>query len=144
MGIDAGIHRQHDMSFDALLEKVKQAETALEAQERQTAADWRQLKTSWRAGWTPGRIVIAGLVSGFIVGKVEPIKRAASSGGALQLMTALAGLFAGGSARAAAGEAAHAADTAQQTAAAVAPEATLAATAPPHMTPESLRQAGLI
>ncbi|HVR82001.1 MAG TPA: hypothetical protein VHF02_07955 [Luteimonas sp.] len=134
------------MSFGALIEKVKQAETALEAQELQTAADWRQLKASWRASWTPGRIVIAGLLSGFVVAKVEPVKRATSGGGALQLMTALAGLFAGGSAQAAAGEAAHAADSAQQTATAVVPEATLAAAvAPPQpMTPESLRQAGLI
>jgi hypothetical protein len=142
------IGRQHEMSFNALLDKVKQAETALEAQERQTAADWRQLKASWRAGWTPGRIVIAGVVSGFVVGKIEPVKRAASGGGVLQLMSTLAGLFAGGSAQAAAGEASEAADTAQQTAAAVAPEATLAAAAArsqqPAMTPESLREAGLI
>jgi hypothetical protein len=145
---DDGNHRgQHRMSFDALLDKVKQAETALEAQERQTAADWRQFKASWKSGWTPARIVIAGLVSGYVVGKVEPLKRAASGGGALQLVSALAGLFAGGSAQAAAGEASHAADTAQQTAAAVAPEATLAAAArsqQPTMTPESLREAGMI
>ena len=133
------------MSFNALLDKVKQAETALEAQERQAAADWRQLKASWRAGWTPGRIVIAGLASGFVVGKIEPVKRAASGGGVLQLVSTLAGLFAGGSAQAAAGEASHAADTAQQTAAAVAPEAAIAAAAHPQpMTPESLREAGVI
>ena len=78
------------MSFDALIQKVKQAETALEAQERQTAADWRQLKASWRELWTPGRIVIAGLVSGFMVGRAEPFKRAAG-GGALQLLSALSG-----------------------------------------------------
>jgi hypothetical protein len=131
------IGRQHEMSFNALLDKVKQAETALEAQERQTAADWRQLKASWRAGWTPGRIVIAGVVSGFVVGKIEPVKRAASGGGVLQLMSTLAGLFAGGSAQAAAGEASEAADTAQQTAAA-------ARSQQPAMTPESLREAGLI
>jgi hypothetical protein len=132
------------MSFNALLQKVKQAESVLEAQERQVGADWRQLKASWRAGWTPARIVIAGLVSGYVVGKVEPLKRAASGGGALQLVSALAGLFAGGSAQAAAGEAAHAADTAQRTAAAVAPDVALAAAQPPPVTPESLREAGLI
>ena len=77
------------------------------------------------------------------VGKVEPLKRAASGSGALQLVSALAGLFAGGSAQAAAGEAAHAADTAQQTAAVVAPDAALAATQPPA-TPDSLREAGVI
>ena len=135
---------RHDMSFDALLDKVKQAESALEAQERQTAADWRQLKASWKSGWTPARIVIAGLVSGYVVGKVEPLKRAASGSGALQLVSALAGLFAGGSAQAAAGEASQAADTAQQTAAAVAPDAAIAAAQSPRATPESLREAGVI
>ena len=90
--------------------------------------------------------MLAGLVSGFIVGKIEPVKRAASGGGVLQLVSTLAGLFAGGSAQAAAGEAAHAADTAQQTAAAVAPEtAVVAADMPPQTaTPESLRKAGVI
>lgn len=133
------------MSFDALIEKVRQAESALEAQERQTGADWRQFKASWRAGWTPARIVIGGLVSGYLVGKAEPLRRAARGGGALQMISALSGLFAGSSAQAAAGEAAHAADTAQQAATAVAPDVALAATAEsPPMTPDALRQAGLI
>ena len=117
------------MSFEALIEKVHQAETALEAKERQAAADWRQVKASWRASWTPGRIVIAGLVSGFAVGKLEPMKKAASGGGALQLLSALAGLFAGGSAQVAADQAEQAADTAQETAAAVAPDSAAAVAA---------------
>ena len=65
---------------------------------------------------TPGRIVIAGLVAGFVVGKVEPAKKAASGGGVLQLMTALAGMFAGGSAQVAAGKAEDAAQSAEQVA----------------------------
>jgi hypothetical protein len=132
------------VSFEALIDKVHQAEAALEAKERETAADWRQLKSSWLASWTPGRIVVAGLVSGFIVGKVEPVKKVTTGGGFLQLVSTAAGVFAGGSAQAAAGEAAHAADTAQQTAAAVSPEAALAAAQPMPVTPESLREAGLI
>ena len=111
------------MSFKQLITKVEQAEQALEAQERRAAADWRQVKASWRAGWTPWRIVLAGLASGFVVGKVEPVRKVARSGGVLQLASALAGLFAGGSAQAAAGEAEQAADSAQQTAAAVDPGA---------------------
>ena len=31
------------MSFESLIDKVKQAESALEAKERETGADWRQL-----------------------------------------------------------------------------------------------------
>lgn len=138
------------MSFNALIQKVKQAETALEAQERQAAADWRQLKSSWRALWTPGRIVLGGLVSGFMVGRAEPFKRAAG-GGTLQLISALSGLFAGGSAQAAAHEAGDAADSAQQASAiaevaspAVAP-ATVAQAAPPspEETQQRYREAGL-
>lgn len=138
------------MSFESLIEKVRQAETALEASERQTGADWRQFKASWRDAWTPGRIVSIGLVSGFLIGKAEPAKRMVRGSGALQMVSALAGLFAGGSAQAAAGHAEEAADTAQQTAAAVAPDATLPPTPPappqpPRMrTPEDLRAAGML
>jgi hypothetical protein len=117
------------VSFEALVDKVRQAEVALEARERQAAADWRQVKATWRAAWTPWRIVVAGLASGFAVGAIEPAKKLARGGGVLQLASALAGLFAGGSAQAAAGEAEHAAKTAEQTAAAVAPDAALAAAA---------------
>ncbi len=111
------------MSFEELITKVDQAEKALEASERRVAADWRQLKGSWREAWTPGRIVLAGLVTGFLTGRARPLGRA-GGGGVLQMITALSGLFAGSSAQAAAGEAEHAAHTAQQTAAAVSSEAT--------------------
>ena len=59
------------MNFESLQRKVRQAEVALEAKERQAAADWRQVKSTWLAVWTPGRIVIAGLVVG--------LRRSASS-----------------------------------------------------------------
>ena len=110
------------MSFKQLITKVEQAEQALEARERAAAADWRQLKATWRAGWTPTRIVLAGVASGFAIGRAKPLRHV-TGGGALQLLTALAGLFAGGSAQAAAGEAEQAADSAQQTVAAVNPDA---------------------
>ena len=111
------------MSFDALIQKVKQAEVALEAQERAAAADWRQLRVSWGELWTPGRILIAGLASGFLAGKARAF-RIAGGGGALQLLTALSGLFAAEGAQAAANEAEVAADDAadEAPAAAHAPE----------------------
>lgn len=121
-------HLLHDQTtaplrgFEALRDKVHQAEAALEAKERQAAADWRQLKASWIAGWTPGRIVVAGLVSGFIVGKLEPARKVARGGGVLQLLSTLSSLFAGTGAHAAAGKAEDAAETAEDTAAAVAPD----------------------
>lgn len=100
------------MSFDALITKVKQAEDALELRERQTTEQWRQLKTTWRSSWTPGRIVFAGLAAGFMVGRARPL-RAASGGGVLQLLTALSGLLASGSAQVAAEEAGQAANAAE-------------------------------
>lgn len=110
------------MRFEALIAKVQQAEEALEASERSTVLQWRQLKRQWVSSWTPARIVVAGLVSGFMVGRAKPL-RVASGGGVLQMITALSGLFAGSSAQAAATEAGHAADSAARTTAAVAPEA---------------------
>ncbi len=106
------------MGFHELIDKVHQAETALEARERQASADWRQTKASWRALWTPGRIVIAGLASGFIVGQARPLKRVTTGQSILQMATALAGLFASGSAQAAAQGAEEAADAADAGAAA--------------------------
>lgn len=102
------------MGFDALIEKVRQAEAALEARERQAGADWRQTRASWRALWTPGRILLAGLAGGFLFARAAPLKR--GGGGALQLASMLGSLFAGGSARAAAGQAAEAADQAEEAA----------------------------
>lgn len=117
------------MSFEQLITKVTQAEDALEAQERRFAADVRQFKASWRAGWTPGRIVIAGLVSGFAIGRFEPLKTVAKGSNVMQMITMLSGLLASGSAHAAAGEAEHAADNAENVAVAVAPEAVAPAVA---------------
>ncbi len=98
------------MSFEALLEKVRQAEQALEGSERDAVGQWRRVQSTWRAAWTPGRIVIAGLASGFLVGRARPL-RLAGSGGVLQLVTALSGLIASGSAQAAADAAETAAAT---------------------------------
>ncbi|MFC3551353.1 hypothetical protein ACFOLC_10060 [Lysobacter cavernae] len=106
------------MSFEQLIAKVRQAEDSLESQERRVAADVRQLKGSWREAWTPGRIVIAGLASGFMVGRAEPLRAVANSGNLVQIVSALAGLFAGGSAQAAADEAERAAASAEQVVAA--------------------------
>ena len=99
------------MSFHALIAKVEQAEQALEARERTASTQWQQVKTTWRESWTPGRIVIAGLASGFLVGRAQPLKLA-GSGGLLNLVTALSGMLASGSAQVAAENAEQAADAA--------------------------------
>lgn len=114
------------MGFEQLIRKVEQAENAIEAHERTAGAGMRQLKASWKAACTPGRIVLAGLGSGFLVGLVEPGRVAASGAGAMRLMSmaaSLTGLVAGTSAQAAAEEAGQAA------------EAVAAGGAPPGMHP---------
>lgn len=82
------------MNFAQRIAQVEQAERALQAHAARAGDDWRQLKTDWRAAWTPGRILIAGALAGFLVGRAQPL-RLAGSRDALQLLTALAGLFAG-------------------------------------------------
>ena len=137
------------MGFAKLIDKVTQAEQALEASERSVGADWRQLKTSWRAAWTPGRIVVAGLVSGFMVGRARTV--VLMSGGGMQLLSAISGLIASGSAQAAATGADDAARQAQATAvgAAADPDPAMAAAPPvdapdPLLDHETLRRRGLL
>ncbi|HSR64855.1 MAG TPA: hypothetical protein VLM17_04530 [Xanthomonadaceae bacterium] len=136
------------MSFEALIDKVKQAEAALEAHERQASADWRQLKASWTQLWTPGRLLLAGIGSGAAIGLLEPGKRLASGRGTLQMLSAVAGLFAGGSAQVAAGKAEDAADQAAQATAAddagIAPMAVAEPVRAAANDPEALRRAGLL
>ena len=115
-----------DMGFKQLITKVQQAEEALEAKERHAVAQWNVVKGEFRAAWTPGRIVIAGLAAGFVTGRAQPVKAAAKSGQMMQMITMLSGLFAGGSAKVAADEAGQAAKTAETVAEAVAPEAATA------------------
>ena len=112
------------MSFDKLIAKVTQAENAMEANERRVCADVRQLRDSWKAMWTPGRIVLAGLVSGYLAGRAEPIRSAARSGSVVRIVSMLGTVFAGTSARQAATEAEHAADASEQAAETVAPGTT--------------------
>ena len=141
------------MGFSKLIDKVTQAEHALEAHERYVGAEWRQLKSSWRDAWTPGRIVVAGLASGFLVGRARPLSRTTRTGGGfLQLLGALSGLMATGSAQVAASEADEAADQAEATAEAVGaapihtPQARAAATSKldPLLDHEALRRRGLL
>lgn len=111
------------MNFEQLIAKVEQAEEALETRERQVAADLRQMKATWRAMWTPGRIVMAGLIGGFAMGRLDPARVVAKGGGFMQLFSMLTSLVAGGNAQAAASKAEKAADSAADVADAVAPSA---------------------
>jgi hypothetical protein len=111
------------MRFEQLISKVRQAEDAVEMQERRVVVQLQQLKGTWREAWTPGRIIIAGLVSGFVIGRAEPMRAIGKSGGLMQMVSMLSGLFAGGSAQVAATEAGQAAEHAEHAAQAANPEA---------------------
>lgn len=109
------------MGFQQLIDKVKQAEDTLEAKERHTVGQLKQLKSSWREAWTPGRIIVAGLAAGFLVGRADPLRTLGKSGGLIQLVSMVSGLFAGTSAQVAAEGAEQAADAADIAARAAAP-----------------------
>lgn len=84
------------MSFKALQAKVARAEDALEAHERQVAADLRVMGGCWRDLWSPPRVIVGGLAAGFLVGWARPARAIAGIEPArwLQLAGSLAGLVA--------------------------------------------------
>lgn len=96
------------LRFEQLVAKVHQAEDTLEEKERVVGGALRQLSNTWREAWTPARIVIAGLVAGFAVGRAEPLRAIGKSGNLMQLVSMVSSLFAGGSAQVAAEEATQA------------------------------------
>jgi len=63
------------MRFDDLVQRVHDSEHALELQRSHTRTTWQGLRTSWREGWTPPRIVLAGLLGGFLVGRAQPVRK---------------------------------------------------------------------
>ena len=119
------------LRFEQLIAKVQQAEDMLEAQERSVAADLRQLRDTWRKAWTPGRIVIAGLASGFLIGRAEPGRAIGKSGQLMHLVSMVSSLFAGGSAKAAAEEAGEAKEEVREAAPPVAAAAAAVDEVPP-------------
>lgn len=102
------------MSFGESINRVKRAELALDANVRAVGGHWRRLRRTWREAWTPGRIVVAGLASGFVVGLGELPK--ATGSGFINLFSAVGGLFAVEQADTAQEAASDAADQVQQVA----------------------------
>ncbi|KRA50774.1 hypothetical protein [Pseudoxanthomonas sp. Root630] len=100
------------MRFEKLLQHVQRAEQRVELRATHTQTQWTTLKQAWREGWTPGRILIAGVVSGFLVGRAEPL-RTLTGARWMQMFSAVSSLLATAQAAAAAEQAEQAADTAQ-------------------------------
>ncbi|MDR1076274.1 MAG: hypothetical protein LBL59_08295 [Xanthomonadaceae bacterium] len=61
------------MSFRQLKQRVERAEHRVELRSQQALAGLCEMNRIWRAGWTPLRIVIAGLATGFVAGRAEPM-----------------------------------------------------------------------
>ena len=114
------------MNYKQLQRRVERLERLVEGRGLQTQSHWAELKNNWREGWTPARIIAAGLVSGFISGRAEPL-RALSGPRLLQMIGAVSGLFASVQASFAAEQAAEAADSAEDVATGQAEEETVVA-----------------
>lgn len=124
------------MNYEQLKRRVERAERLVEGRSQQTSHHWSALKVSWREGWTPARIVAAGLVSGFVSGRAEPL-RALTGARMLQMVSAVAGLFASAQAAFAADQAEQAADTVEQVATGTEAAPVQAANAPHPEEPEA-------
>ncbi|MGO1542338.1 MAG: protein sip-5 [Luteimonas sp.] len=109
------------MNFTQLKRQVERGETLVEGRIRQTTECHARLHRNWREAWTPLRIVLAGLATGFIAGRAEPekaLKKLGSISGprTLQLITSMAGLVGSVQAAITAMTAKNAAETADQAA----------------------------
>lgn len=106
------------MKFKALQQRVQRRERLVEGRAQLMRERWGALKDGWREGWTPWRIVAAGLAAGFLAGRAEPL-RALTGPRLMQMIGAVSSLFASAQA-AVAGEAAE--EAAQSVAGAPLPE----------------------
>jgi len=104
------------MNFEALQRRVERAERLVEGRAGEARGQWQILKAAWRQGWTPLRIVVAGGVTGFLVGRSEPL-RAMTGARWLQMVGSISGMIASLQAAAAAEQAEEAAESAEATAA---------------------------
>ncbi|WP_028916712.1 hypothetical protein [Pseudoxanthomonas sp. J35] len=106
------------MRFELLRQRVERAERRVAACSDRAEASRGAFATAWKRGWTPSRIVIAGLVSGFLVGRAEPLSRVGAARW-LQMAGTISSMLATLRAAAASEEAGAAADEAAQQAASV-------------------------
>lgn len=106
------------MKFKALQQRVQRRERLVEGRAQLMRERWGALKDGWHEGWTPWRIVAAGLAAGFLTGRAEPL-RALTGPRLMQMIGTVSSLFASAQA-AVAGEAAE--EAAQSVAGAPLPE----------------------
>jgi len=103
------------MRFSALQKRVKRCEQVVAVRLTETQDNWQVLSQVWRRGWSPLRIVVVGVASGFVAGKLEvPGKVNASRW--LHMVGSVSNLFVSAQATFASAMAAHAAATADEAA----------------------------
>jgi hypothetical protein len=81
------------LSFAALQRRVQRRARLFEGRTELAVARWQALHADWREAWTPGRIVVVGLVSGFLLGRSHALREIGGAG-AVQLIKALSALLA--------------------------------------------------
>ena len=60
------------MKLAQLHRRIHRAESVLEGRQQQIVLQCQTVRQVWRAAWTPGRIVVAGLGIGFATGLSQP------------------------------------------------------------------------
>ncbi|MCD9027159.1 protein sip-5 [Luteimonas sp. BDR2-5] len=109
------------MNFEGLKSRVERAESLVDGRLSQTGDRYAALKLSWREAWTPPRIILAGLIAGFVTGRSQPrdaLQKLGKLGGpkSIQLVTSIASMLTSMQAAYAAATAEKAADTADDAA----------------------------
>ncbi|WP_312683650.1 protein sip-5 [Stenotrophomonas chelatiphaga] len=103
------------MKFSVLRSRVKRCEQVVAVRLVDTQDHWGVLSQVWRSGWSPLRIIVAGVASGFVVGKLE-IPGKVNGARWLQMVGSVSNLLASGQAAFASAMAAHAAGAADDAA----------------------------
>ncbi|MEN5426827.1 protein sip-5 [Stenotrophomonas pennii] len=103
------------MKFSVLRNRVKRCEQVVAVRLADTQDNWGVLSQVWRSGWSPLRIIIAGVASGFVVGKLE-VPGKINGARWLQMAGSVSNLLASGQAAFASAMAAHAAGAADDAA----------------------------
>lgn len=84
------------MNYRQLRHRVERAERLVQGRADDTEVHYNTLQRAWREGWTPLRIVGAGLITGFLAGKLEPSKGKLVANQAtrwVQMFSAVSGMF---------------------------------------------------
>ena len=84
------------MKLEALKRRVARSEQLLAGRIQQSADQRVRLGEQWRQAWTPGRIIVIGLIGGFLIARARPMRTlgAVSATRWVQLATSVSGLVA--------------------------------------------------